>query len=345
MRSSHSQKIKKIIMPQTSIILPCYNVENYLSRAIESVLNQTNPNFELLVVIDGSPDNSKKIAEEFAQKDNRIKVFEKENGGLSDARNYGLERASGEFIYFMDSDDWIEPNLLEDNLKIIENENLDFIIFGYIQDDENDHGKLVASHEVLPKIDKLVKGDPNISIDIHHIGLMGYAWNKVYRKSFLDEHNFRFIKGISLVEDILFNAPIYSISQKIVFNPKAYYHYFNRPVVTLMKTFHENSFELKKRKNLVLEQFFDEWEIKNSNQILAHLQIQGIRYCIHNLFSFKNQLNFKQKIKYIDQMYNDEMTRTYIKQYKANNKNAKLYKYLINNKMSLVTGLMAKMIK
>lgn len=79
-------------MPQTSIILPCYNVENYLPRAIESVLNQTNPDFELLVVIDGSPDNSKTIAETYVLKDNRIHVFEKENGGLSNTFNTTLSK-------------------------------------------------------------------------------------------------------------------------------------------------------------------------------------------------------------------------------------------------------------
>src|SRR5690625_6955531 len=110
-------------MPKVSIILPCYNVEKHLAQSIDSVLSQTHSNFELLVVIDGSPDNSKEIAEEYAVKDARITVFDKPNGGLSDARNYGLKKAQGEFIYFMDSDDWIEPDLLKDNLKIIAQED------------------------------------------------------------------------------------------------------------------------------------------------------------------------------------------------------------------------------
>src|SRR5690606_29594046 len=323
-------------MPQTSIILPCYNVASYLPKAIESVLAQTDPEFELLVVIDGSPDNSKTIADKYALKDNRIKVFEKVNGGLSDARNYGLERAKGEFVYFMDSDDWIEPNLLEDNLKIIQDENLDFIIFGYIQDDEDAEGNLIASKPVIPQLEELNKGQ-TIELDVHHIGLMGYAWNKVYRRSFLNQHNFRFEKGISLVEDILFNAPIYTISQKIVFNPKTYYHYLNRPVVTLMKTFHENSFELKKKKNQALKLFFDEWNIVNQKEILSYLLIQGIRYCIHNMFSFKNQLTKKQKLDYIKMMYNDEDTVEAIKHYQADGINAKIYKFLIKNKLVLGT--------
>lgn len=332
-------------MPKTSIILPCYNVEQYLPRAIESVLEQTISDFELLVVIDGSPDRSQEIAENLALKDERIKVFVKENGGLSDARNYGLERAKGEFIYFMDSDDYIEPNLLEDNLKILQEENLNFVIFGYIQDDEDKDGNLIQSKEVIPQIKELVKGDDNIKLDSHHIGLMGYAWNKIYRKSFMDQYKFRFEKGISLVEDILFNAPVYSKSNKIRFNSKAYYHYFNRPIVTLMKKFHENSFELKKWKKKVLERFFEDWEIENKNELLAYLLIQGIRYCIHNLFSFKNQLNFNQKVNYIRKMYSDEMTRKYIQHFQSPSLNGKVYKFLIQNKMAYITGLMAKSIK
>ena len=331
-------------MPQTSIILPCYNVENYLPRAIESVLNQTNPNFELLVVIDGSPDNSKAIAETYALKDNRIHVFEKENGGLSDARNFGLERAKGEFIYFMDSDDYIESNLLEDNLKIIQDENLDFVIFGYIQDDEEADGILIKSTAQLPKHTQFQKGEP-LKLDSYHIGLMGYAWNKIYRRSFLNAHNFRFEKGISLVEDILFNAPIYAESQIIRFNPKAYYHYFNRPVLTLMKKFHENSFELKKWKNNVLEDFFESWEIENKQELLGYMLIQGIRYCIHNLFSFQNQLSFIQKVNFIKKMYKDDTTIKYIQDFQPTSLNGKLYKFLIENKMAYATGFIAQTIK
>lgn len=319
-------------MPQISIILPCYNVEKYLSRSIESVLAQSYSNFELLVVIDGSPDNSKKIAEEFAQKDDRIKVFEKENGGLSDARNYGLERAKGEFIYFMDSDDYIESNLLEDNLKIIQDENLDFIIFGYIQDDEDADGNLIASKAVIPNLSELIKGQP-IELDVHHIGLMGYAWNKVYRKSFLDEHNFRFIKGISLVEDILFNAPIYTISQKIVFNPKTYYHYFNRPVVTLMKTFHENSFELIIRRTNAFKQFLTNWDFPEIavNKMVAIYYFQGIKYVINNIFSSTNY-----KSNYLDEVLEHEYTRKFINYYKSENAKDRIYKFLIKYKCSRI---------
>lgn len=330
-------------MPQTSIILPCYNVASYLPKAIESVLNQTNPDFELLVVIDGSPDNSKTIAEKYALNDNRIKVFEKPNGGLSDARNYGLERAKGEFVYFMDSDDWIEPNLLEDNLKIIQDENLDFIIFGYIQDDEDVDGKLMASKVVAPKISELIKGQP-IELDVHHIGLMGYAWNKVYRRSFLNQHNFRFEKGISLVEDILFNAPIYTISQKIVFNPKAYYHYFNRPVLTLMKKFYKNSFELKVRKSLALESFMENWNIVNREEVLAETLFAGIKYGINAIYSGNNQLTDQEKLYYLKEMSQHPRSKEILGNYKPSALKGKVQYFLFKNNIHSAFKLIKKLV-
>lgn len=315
-------------MPKVSIILPCYNVEKYLARSIESALAQTYVDFELLVIIDGSPDNSKSIAEQYAQQDDRVKVFEKENGGLSDARNFGLERAKGEFIYFMDSDDWIEPNLLKDNIKIIEEENLDLVIFGYIQDDEDQEGKVILSTYVLPKLTKLVKGDTNNNIDSHHLGLLGYAWNKIYRKSFLDQHQLQFEKGTSLVEDILFNSQVYQSTSILRFNRKGYYHYLNRPVVTLMKKYYENSLELIVSRANALTNFLLKWGFSETkiNEVVAISYFQGIRYTINNLLNSEdyNSERLRKILKHT-------LTKKLIKFYRPTNLKDKIYKVLIKN--------------
>lgn len=283
---------------KVSIILPCYNVEKYIAKSIQSVLDQTYTDFELLVVIDGSPDNSKAVAETF--NDDRITIYEKPNGGLSDARNYGLERAEGDFVYFMDSDDWIESNLLEDNLKITEDEKLDFVVFGYVQDNEDLNGNILSTINISPSVSTYLKESKNLHIDVHHLGLLGYAWNKIYRKSFLDKHQFRFQKGISLVEDILFNVPIYKIADKIRFNNQCYYHYINRAEESLMKRFHENSFELKVKKNIVLEEFLASWNVKNKNELLADSLFLGLKYCILNLV--ESNTNPQQKLVYLKDM-------------------------------------------
>lgn len=328
-----------------SIILPCYNVEKYIARSIETVLAQTYTDFELLVIIDGSPDSSKQIAEKYAQKDNRIKVYEKPNGGLSDARNYGLERATGEYIYFMDSDDWIEPDLLADNLKIIEDEKLDLVIFGYIQDDENKDGEVVNSKTVVPENKTFRKSDGSLTVDEHLLGLLGYAWNKIYRKSFLDKHNLRFEKGTSLVEDILFNTQVYIKTDRLRTIDKAYYHYLNRPVATLIKAFHADSFDLNKRKIDKLNLFFTDWGVKEKESILSFSLIGGVRYCVNNLFAFQNQLTFKDKVHYIQTMVTDKATQSLINHYNADGMKNKLYKILIKCKQAYLIAILAKMVK
>ena len=102
-----------ICEPLISIIVPVYNVEKYLKKCLDSILSQTYKNFEVIIVNDGSPDNSQKIIDEYKKKDKRIIVLEKENGGLSSARNYGIEHANGKYISFVDADDYIEKDYVE----------------------------------------------------------------------------------------------------------------------------------------------------------------------------------------------------------------------------------------
>lgn len=332
-------------MPKASIILPCYNVEKYIAKSIQSVLDQTFTDFELLVIIDGSPDDSKAIAETF--NDKRIIIYEKLNGGLSDARNYGLERAKGEFIYFMDSDDWIEPDLLADNLKIIENKALDIIVFGYIQDDENLEGKIIGSKKIGPAKICVVKGRDTFPTDTHTIGILGYAWNKIYRKSLLIENNIKFEKGTSLIEDILFNSQVYQSVNTICFNDKCYYHYLNRQIPTLMKKFYTNSFELTKRRIFAVDEFLKDWNVDKT--IREHRKaagiVGGIRGRIHNLYAYKNQLTKKETKAYIKKMLNDPLTQKYVELFQYKTKKEFLYKLLIKYKMVNSIAFLAKATK
>lgn len=315
-------------MPKISVILPVYNVEQYVAKSIHSVLNQSYIDFELIVVIDGSKDNSEVIAREFEKTDLRVKVYTKPNGGLSDARNYGLNMATGEFIYFLDSDDWIEPNLLEDNIKMLEDKNLDFIVFGFYQDNVDLHEQLVEAIPHIPETPDWINGEA-IYFTPYMLNILGYAWNKLYRKQYLDKHQITFTKGVSLVEDILFNAKVYQYADKIVCNPKPYVHYIQRPVVTLTKQFHEQSFEWVKLKHEGLQEFLNAWSFDNKQEILASNLIGGLRYCVLNLFRYKNQFNFNQKIKYIENMLNDEDLISYTQFYNPKTKNDKIYYQLI----------------
>ena len=114
-----------------SVIVPVYNVENYLDKCIESIVNQTYKNLEIILVDDGSLDSSSKICDEWAVKDNRIKVIHKTNGGVSSARNEGLKNANGDFIAFVDSDDWLELNMYEKLISKQKETNTDIVFSGY----------------------------------------------------------------------------------------------------------------------------------------------------------------------------------------------------------------------
>lgn len=202
-----------------SVIMPCYNVEQYIAMAIESVLQQSMDNFELLVVIDGSPDNSQAIAEEFSKKDNRVKVLVKENGGVSSARNFGLKNASGKYIYFIDPDDWIEPDLLEKNIALLESEQSDLVVFGIF----NTYDGVVKSKLEL-KSQTIVNGQ-SFELLRDELKAFGYSWNKIYKKEIIDKNNLRFNEALPLWEDCVFNFNYLENTNSYTFSSSCYYYY------------------------------------------------------------------------------------------------------------------------
>lgn len=300
-----------------SVIMPVYKVEAYLATAIESVMAQTYPHWELLIINDGSPDNSAAIAEVYVQKDPRIRQFHKPNGGLSDARNFGLERAQGEFIYFIDSDDWIEPILLEITVQKIENEQVPVVIFGYILDNADAGNQLLSQKKIFHPSSRFDKKTNNLHIDENLMGIIGYAWNKLYRHDFIKKHQLHFDKGVSLVEDILFNAQVYRLADSLVVMSDCLYHYLNRPVSTLIKTYHEGAFSLYLKKYGAVDQFLQAWNVKDKKRktILSLSLISGLRYSIRNLIAFMDGFSDEEKIKRISELTAHPVVRDVIRFY------------------------------
>lgn len=325
--------------PTISIIMPVYNVERYISKSIESVLNQTFKDFELLIVDDGSPDNSVNIAEEYAQKDDRIRIFKKDNGGLSDARNYGFKYAKGEYIYFMDSDDYIEDELLEKSINSIKCSNAEVVLFGYHIDFVDDKEMVYATRKISHKsgvFSKMNLAEINVNDDFLH--MMGYAWNKIYNKKFLDENNVSFEKGTSLIEDILFNEVVFTNIEKLVIIDDHLYHYIQRKRMTLGSTFYSNSYSLKMRainarENILVKWRFEEDKIK---KIIARLQLNTIRFCCSNMFYFKNNLSLLYKYKEIKKMINNPISKGRIINFTPVSTKDKVLKFLVIYKQYLL---------
>ena len=208
-------------MDKITIIVPIYNVEKYLREALDSVVNQTYKNIEVLLIDDGSTDNSSKIAEEYTKKDNRFILIHQENKGLSGARNTGLENATGKYIMFLDSDDFFEPTSCEDLYNCIEKTGADYAIGNYTN--TNEDGKKWSK----PVFDKEKYSAFKLSIKdyTHSFYIMNSGvWNKIFRKTFLDKLKIRFVEKLP-AEDAIFTTYCFIHSEKVFYTPENVYNY------------------------------------------------------------------------------------------------------------------------
>lgn len=207
-----------------SVIVPVYNVEKYLPKCIESIINQTNQDFELLLVNDGTKDNSQSIIDDYVKKyPTKIKSFIKENGGLSDARNYGVDRASGEYIVFVDSDDYINEGLLDAlNQHISKYNFVDVIGYNFVDMNEA-YEKLGVT--TRPKKENL-SGENAIIELVLNKQYFEPAWSFAYRTEFWKKNNFKYIKGL-YHEDFALTPLVILKAKKVSFIDFDGYFYIN----------------------------------------------------------------------------------------------------------------------
>ena len=201
-------------MSKVSVIVPIYNVEKYLSRCIESLVNQTLQDIQIILVNDGSTDNSGKIAKEYAKKyPEKIIYLEKENGGLSDARNYGIPHATGEYIAFLDSDDYIEKNAYEEMYNKAVEEDSDYVECDFLWEYQN-------------KIKKDTRIEYNNKQEMM-ANVRVVAWNKLIRRNIIEENNICFPKGLRY-EDVEFTYKLIPHLNKISYINQYFVHYVQR---------------------------------------------------------------------------------------------------------------------
>lgn len=219
-------------MKTVSVIIPVYNVEKYLRKCLDSVVKQTYTNLEIICVNDGSPDNSAAILEEYAKSDSRIKIINQENKGLSGARNTGIDAATGAYIVFVDSDDWIDKKTVA--AAVSKAENADTVMWGYVRE--------FADKAIEKKIfDGDRSFDKNETRELHRrlAGLCGAelanpentdalvtAWGKLYTADIIKKNNLQFVDTkIIGTEDLLFNMQYFCFAERCYFIDKPYNHY------------------------------------------------------------------------------------------------------------------------
>ena len=211
-------------MPEISVVVPVYNVAAYLPRCIDSILAQTWKDFELILVDDGATDECPRILDDYAKKDSRIQVLHKQNGGLSDARNAGMKLASGTYLSFIDSDDFIEPELLERCIVRLHETNADLVIFDYYQYYQETAVKEVITNQFDENQTYSLKENPELLT-----GIANAAWNKIYRRTLFTDSGILYPWGC-LYEDLGTTYRLLARASKVAFVNTPLYDYLkDRP--------------------------------------------------------------------------------------------------------------------
>lgn len=226
--------------PKVSVVIPVYKVEAYLERCIDSVLAQTLQDLEIILVDDGSPDACPRMCDDYAQRDSRIRVIHKENGGLASARNAGMKAATGKWLFFLDSDDWLEPDGLENLYVVGETHNVDFVRYRAIRSGwpgmephapcmvepvRELHEGLYDRNAILEEVYPRLIVTPQLTM-----GAVVGAWGSLYRMDFLRENNLMFYEEVKFSEDLVFSARVVRAAKSFYFiDTPGVYHYFYNP--------------------------------------------------------------------------------------------------------------------
>lgn len=308
------------IKNKISIIVPVYNVDKYLKQCLESIKNQSYTNFEVIMVNDGSTDDSGKICEEYT-KDPRFILINQKNQGLSEARNTGLKNISGEYILFIDSDDWIEGNCLAECISEIQKNNSEVIFFPYIKEKElsKEKVKLFDKEQIFNKDDikknilrrlfGLLNEELRFPLKLENLNT---AWGKLYKKEIIKE---KFIDTKLIgTEDCIFN--IYNLinANKISYTEGTFYHYRKTNTSSLTRNYKKNLFNQWSYLYELMESFI----LKNKLEIIYKQALNN--RIILNIFALvlnilQSNLSLKNQILELKKLLNEKIYREAFKNF------------------------------
>lgn len=272
-------------MAKVSVIVPVYNVEKYLKRCLDSLINQTLSDIDIICINDGSKDSSLQILEQYAQKDSRIVIYSQENSGLSVARNTGLEHASGEYIGFVDSDDWVDLDFYEKLYNSAKNNNADIAVADFIREHPNKKPKRLKLKE------EKIYTTPEDKFMICKVHREGCVWNKIYRTEFIKSINLKFVPKM-YYEGRDFTIRSLYFSKKLVTTPNTYYRYFVNPksIVNKRRNYIQDEHYIIVRQQVL--QFIKEHNIKVPDG-LYKAEIYRYKLFGKTLFTIKESINTK----------------------------------------------------
>ena len=281
-----------------SVIIPVYNVEKYINRCVKSILSQRYNNLEIILIDNGSTDRSGSICDIYANEYANIFVYHIENHGVGSARNFGLSKARGEFIYFVDSDDYLVGNLFaefEDKLT----PDLDLLVFSYYNSFEQEMIEKNRTKKILPYNGSYDKYDfSKIFKDLFLSDMLYTVWNKIYRREFLLENNFSF-EQYELGEDVRFNLDVYREVNKIYLSQDSYYVYVTGRKGSAMSSYNPKRLQYQLQELKLVDSLLKDWNIDSSN-LDNTVKSRILMSNIHNIS--KQKLPVIKKVKLVKEI-------------------------------------------
>lgn len=274
-----------------SVIVPIYNIEEYLTRCIESLINQTYKNLEIILVNDGSTDNAKEICNKYALNDARIKVIHKENGGLVSARQAGLAVSTGDYIGYVDGDDWVEPEMYEDLVFYARKFDVDIVIAGHKEELAGNivevlFNSIQCGLYINDDLEKLIYPYMLYMGKFSQFGIFSYLWNKLFRREVLYDNQMAVDKRIFMAEDAACTYPTLLTANSIYISESSHYHYVQR-VDSMVKSRTLNSDELN-RYNVLYDFLYSKFSLSKYVDIL----VPQLNYFLLSLLTVRSNLSF-----------------------------------------------------
>lgn len=326
---------------EISVIIAAYNVENYLERAIRSILDQSFDQFEIIVIDDGSSDKTGEIAKDLAKEDERIRVYQLENRGVSAARNFAIEKTRGKYIYFMDSDDYVDANMLSDTYEQIARTNVDLVVFGFCFETWKENNLIQqfptkSSYHVYNNKDEIRDN----FVYLWDCDIFYNVWNKIFVADIIKEKRIYFEK-MKFGEDLQFNIDYLYNCNSIITLDNCYYHYIRERQGAATYSYIKDLFQIRKREFKNLRKLFKYWNVleKDGKEYISRRYAERVVGCIENIFEKSGPKTIREKLREIRMISSDKSVQYSIRYACPNSKSIKIVLFLLKYKYTILLYL------
>lgn len=285
-----------------SVIMPVYGVEDYVGGAIESIQAQTLTDWELFCVDDGSKDRSGEVCDSYAAKDPRIHVIHKENGGAPSARNVAIDQAEGKYLYFCDADDWAEKTMLEDMVRIAEENGSQLVVAGfYIDTYYSDTEKFTQSQAVPSRVFATQREFREHAHELFDQNLLYTPWNKLFLASYIKDNKLYFPQ--TFWDDFPFNLSVVRDIEKVAVTSEKYYHFIRKREESETARYRSDMYEKREEEDGWMKDLYAYWNVSSpeSKEFLDRRYIERLVGCVENLTNKNCDLPRRAKLKEIRQ--------------------------------------------